>query len=142
MSKYLEIALREVGTKETSGPKATPRIVEYAKHTTLKATSDEVAWCSAFVNWVVDTAGDKGTGSAAARSWLDWGTVVPLAEVEPGDICIFDRKDTSNPQAAHVTFYMETLAGGFLRCVGGNQGDMVKMSNYGVDKLLGIRRAK
>jgi uncharacterized protein (TIGR02594 family) len=142
MIKYLEIALPEVGTKEIAGPKATPRIVEYAKHTSLKATSDEVPWCSAFVNWVVDKAGDKGTGSAAARSWLDWGKVVPMDEIEPGDICIFDRKDKSNPNAAHVTFYVETLVGGFLRCVGGNQGDMVKMSNYGVDKLLGIRRPK
>jgi hypothetical protein len=32
----------------------------------LKATTDEVAWCAAFVNWCLVSAGKKGCNSARA----------------------------------------------------------------------------
>ena len=136
--RYLELAMDELGVHETSGSAATERIVEYAEHTTLKATSDEVAWCSSFANYIVDTAGDKGTHSAAARSWLDWGVV--LSEPHCGCIVIIDRHDASNPNAAHVTFFVaEDFTTGNLQCIGGNQGDRVKMSVFPKSKVLGYR---
>lgn len=137
--KYLFIATNELGVKEVPGGEANPRIVEYDTHTTLKATSDEVPWCSAFANFVVDTAGDEGTHSAAARSWLNWGT--PVLIPERGDIVILDRHDSNNPNAAHVTFFVADLGGGWIKCIGGNQGDCVKYSNFRVEKVLGYRRA-
>lgn len=135
--KFLALAISEIGVKETPGPAATPRINEYAKHTSLKATSDEVAWCSSFANWVVDTAGFKGTGSAAARSWLSWGRAIDSPV--PGCIVVLDRHDANNPNAAHVTFYERNDGPGFIICVGGNQGDMVKRSTYKVAGVLGYR---
>ena len=139
--KYLENAMAELGVHETPGTVATQRIIEYDKHTTLKATSDEIAWCSAFANFVVATSGDVGTGSAAARSWLDWGKV--LDAPAPGCIVVIDRKDANNPIAAHVTFYVcdDTDKNG-IQCIGGNQGDAVKMSIFPKSKVLSYRDVK
>ena len=138
--KYLTIAEKEIGIAEFPGAKANPRIIEYDTHTSLKATSDEVAWCSAFANFVVDTAGDKGTNSAAARSWLNWG--VPIPNPEKGCIVVLDRHDNANPQAAHVCFWVGDLANNMFKAIGGNQGDQVKYSNFSYDKVLGFRKAK
>jgi len=136
---YLDIAEKELGVHEIAGPASTQRIVEYDSHTTLKATSDEIAWCSAFANFVVDTAGDEGTHSAAARSWLFWG--MPIPNPEAGCIVVIDRHDASNPNAAHVTFFVRDNGDGTFKAIGGNQSDSVKYSNFPYEKVLGFRKA-
>lgn len=128
-------ASAEIGVKETPGAAATPRIVEYAKHTSLKATSDEIAWCSSFANFVTDAAGFKGTGSAAARSWLDWG--VPLDKPILGCIVVFKR---GAPPSGHVAICDHPdISNGIIRVVGGNQGDSVKVARFPVADVLGYR---
>ena len=135
--KFLENVLVWVGTKEIPGAVANPDIVKFAQYTTLHATSDEVAWCSSFANYIVETSGYNGTRSAAARSWLDWGKVLDVPT--PGCIVVLDRHDVNNPNAAHVTFYVCDVDENTIQCIGGNQGDMVKPSNYPKSKVLGYR---
>jgi uncharacterized protein (TIGR02594 family) len=133
-----EIAKGEIGVHEVEGAEANPRIVEYASHTTLKATSDEIPWCSAFANYCVDTAGSKGSGSAAARSWLDWGIV--LEKPILGCVVVFERKDANNPNAAHVAICDHPdISNGIIRVIGGNQSDGVTVARSPVDKVLGYR---
>lgn len=137
---YLEEVMVYVGTKEVPGEKANPLIVEFHNHTSLHAQSDEVAWCSAFANYIVDKCGDKGTGSAAARSWLTWGR--ELSAPQPGCIVVLDRKDANNPNAAHVCFYVcDDNDKQYIQCIGGNQGDMVKTSKFPKSKVLAYRDA-
>lgn len=137
--KYLDIAAGEIGVHETVGAAATARILEYGACTSYDHfTSDEIPWCSAFANWVVEMAGDKGTGSAAARSWLSWGEKVDVPKA--GDIVVFDRHDHANPNAAHVAFFVGFVGTEWIRVIGGNQGDMVKYANYPVSGVLGYRR--
>lgn len=139
--KYLEEVMRWIGTKEVKGEVSNPDIVKFASYTSLKATKDEVPWCSSFANFIVQTCGDKGTNSAAAKSWLDWGKV--KTEPSAGDIVVLDRKDANNPNAAHVTFYVcEGTEPNTILCIGGNQGDMVRPSEYSKSKVLGYRDAK
>jgi uncharacterized protein (TIGR02594 family) len=133
--KWLEIAEAEVGVKEIPGTAANPRIVEYAKHTTLKATSDEVPWCSSFVNFCIAEAGMKPTGLANARSWLKWG--VPHTEPRPGCIVVLSRGN--NPQSGHVGFYASDVGNGLIKVLGGNQGDQVKYSNFPKSSVIGYR---
>jgi len=136
--KYLEEVLAWVGTKEIKGAVANPDIVIFDSYTTLKATSDEIAWCSSFANFIVFKTGDIGTRSAAARSWLDWGKVIH--DPTPGCIVIIDRHDDANPHAAHVTFYVcDDVNTDHIQCIGGNQKDMVKMSVFPKSKVLGYR---
>jgi len=133
--KMYNLVQLELGVKETLGSKATARIIEYHKHTTLKATSDEVPWCSAFANFITDTAGFPGTHSAAAISWKKWGVL--LDKPISGCLVLISRKDPSNPMAAHIAFCDHPdISKGMIRCIGGNQGDAVKVSSFSVSKVL------
>lgn len=133
MTPY-EFARNEIGQKEVPGSGNNPRIVEYHATTSLKATSDEVSWCSSFVNWCVKQAGLRGTNSAAARSWLDWGKV--LDKPVEGCIVIFKR---GAPPSGHVAFYVKDVSSELIQVLGGNQSDQVKMSNYKKSDVLGYR---
>lgn len=136
--KIHNVAFGELGVHEVSGSAANPRIVLYAAHTTLKATSDEVPWCSSLANFCTDTAGFPGTRSAAARSWLNWGVVLDKPIL--GCVVIFERKDTSNPHAAHVAICDHPdISNGIIRVIGGNQSDAVTVSRNSVSKVIGYR---
>lgn len=127
---WMNIARKEMGQKEIAGHKDNPRILSYHATTTLKATDDETPWCSSFVNWCLNEVGIKGTNSAAAGSWLHWGT--PSGPV-PGAIvviCSSKRTDRSfSTSGAHVGFLIEETATDF-RLLGGNQGNSVKESLF------------
>jgi uncharacterized protein (TIGR02594 family) len=133
--EVLKIAEAEIGVHETSGPESTARINEYAACTSLKAKSDEVPWCSSFINWVICKAGGKGTNSAMARSWLSWGEPVnPF----PGCIVVFKR---GTYPSGHVAVFLERK-GESISVVGGNQSDRVKVSAYHKADVLGYRWEK
>ena len=135
--KWLEVARREIGVKEYPGPQHNPRIVEYAAHTSLAAKSDEIPWCSSFVNWCMAQARMKGTGSAAARSWLGWG--VELKQPVPGCIAVFRRG--SDPQSGHVAFYV-SHTDKTINVLGGNQSNQVKIAPYKAESRLAYRWPK
>jgi peptidoglycan hydrolase-like protein with peptidoglycan-binding domain len=83
---WYDIALAEMGVKEILGAdKNSRRIIEYHSTTTLGAKTDEVPWCSSFVNWVIKQSGFQGTNNALAKSWSTWGTEVKTPQ--KGDIC-------------------------------------------------------
>lgn len=138
--KIFAIAKAEAGIAEKPGPLANRRIIEYHQSTTLKASSDEVPWCSSFVNWCVLKAGYKPTGSAAARSWLEWGIPVSEDDVRVGDIAIFQRG--LDGASGHVTF-VNKVPNKFseaIECFGGNQNNCVSVKKYPRLLLLGYRR--
>ena len=134
MPKWLDIAYGEIGVKEIQGEEDNPRILEYHSTCLLHATSDEISWCSAFVNWCILKAGMEPTRSAAARSWLTWGR--PLAIPEPGAIAVFQRGSSS--WQGHVGFFL-AYEGRGIKILGGNQSDQVKISVYPTAQLLGYR---
>jgi uncharacterized protein (TIGR02594 family) len=124
--------------REMAGAGINPRLLLYHAETTLKSTSDGVAWCSCFVNYCVAQAGMTGTRSAGARSWHDraWGRHVTNAPQE-GDIAVFGRTDgDGRPAGGHVGFFMADL-GDSIRVLGGNQGNRVKIEDYPKDGKLG-----
>ena len=134
---WMDIARREIGQKEIRGRSHNPRIIQYHKSTSLRASTDEVPWCSSFVNWVVTRAGYKGTNSAAARSWLKWGH--RISGPKPGCIVVFWR-GKKDGWSGHVGFVTDVdLSRDKIRVLGGNQADMVKESWYSTDKVLGYR---
>lgn len=130
---WLVTALGEVGISEVPGIVASPRIVEYHKATTLKATSDEVPWCAAFVNWCLQQNGIAGTRSAAARSFLELGVKTPP---RLGAIVVLRR--SSNPAFGHVGFLLDNF-GGLLQVLGGNQGNRVCIKSFGAASVLDLR---
>lgn len=129
-------AVREIGVKEIPGSKANSRIAEYHSTTTLKSTSDEVSWCSAFVNWCLKAANVRGTGLANARSFLTWGKKVTVPR--KGDICVFWRESTDSWKG-HVGFYAGETSRDII-VLGGNQGNQVCYKKYPKKQLLEFRR--
>jgi len=132
----LTIARGELGVREKPGAEHSARILEYHAATKLKATSDEVAWCSSFCNWVMQQAGIEGTGSAAARSWLSWG--VELERPRVGCIVVLKRGD--NPAQGHVALWLSGHEfNGYMRVLGGNQSGRVCVSRYLESRLISYR---
>lgn len=131
---WYRIARAELGVRETTGTGTTARVREFHAVTTLKATDDETPWCSSFVNWCMQRAGIKGTGSAAARSWLTWG----LALKRPVLGCVVVLKRGASPTSGHVAFYAGE-GDDYLLLLGGNQGNAVKVSRYPRADVLGYR---
>jgi len=131
--EWLVIARGEIGQKEIKGGKHNPRILEYHATTTFKATNDEVAWCSSFVNWCMKQAGYDGTNSAWAKDWLNWGK--KLTKPAYGVIAIIDYGVTEAGvvKGGHVGFVVGKTKNGSLVLLGGNQG---KTGEGSVDERL------
>ncbi len=126
-----------LGVTETPGEKHNWRILEYHQKTSLKATTDEIPWCSSFVNWVLAQCWIKGTNNAMARSFTSWGDSTTR---QVGAITVLWRGSPTSP-SGHVVF----LVGGndleiFL--LGGNQGNRVSVQNYPIGRVLGYRWPK
>jgi uncharacterized protein (TIGR02594 family) len=134
-----EIARGYIGTTEGPGPENNPVIIEmYASVGHDWVEHDSVAWCAAFVGHCLERAGIRSTRQLTARSYLNWGVPVEIADAQPGDIGVIPR-GTSSSQG-HV-FFIERIEGPWVWGLGGNQSDAVNVKRYPVSKLLGIRRA-
>ena len=117
--KYLDIAVAELGQKVVPGTGNNPRIVEYATATTLKASDDETPWCASFVNWCLLRAGLKGTGSARALSFANWGVGCSACL---GAVAVIDYGGGKG----HVAFVVGKTPKNELVLLGGNQSKSVK----------------
>lgn len=129
-----DIAVAEIGVKEILGKDSNNnRILEYHSTTTLGAKTDEVPWCSSFVNWVIKQSGFEGTNNALARSWATWGSAISTPR--KGDIVVIKRKNkdsdtrTGSATGYHVGFYIISNSA-VISILGGNQDNQVKKSNF------------
>lgn len=131
------VALGEYGVAEIIGSGTNPRINTYLRTTSLPAEglTDETPWCSAFVNWAVTQSGARGTGSAAARSWLTWGKKVAVPQL--GTIAVLWR-DLPTSSKGHVAFFVRR-DGANIWLLGGNQGNRVEISKYPAARVLDFR---
>jgi uncharacterized protein (TIGR02594 family) len=96
---------------------------------------DEVAWCAAFVGAMLKRAGYPGSGSLAARSYLNYGRKID--KPEPGCIVVFWRGSPTSWEG-HVAFYVRD-DGSHIRVLGGNQGNAVTEASYPRKQVLGYR---
>jgi uncharacterized protein (TIGR02594 family) len=135
-----QIAKSEIGQKEVGGPQHNSRIVEYHQTVSLKAKTDEVAWCSSFVNWCFLKANlsHLRSGSSMARSWLKFGAPVLEKDVKEGDVVIFWRDKLDGPYG-HVGFVVK-VGSTTVSVLGGNQSNAVNVTKYLKSRVLGYRR--
>lgn len=135
----IEIARGFIGTTEGPGPENNPAIIAmYASVGHDWVEHDTVAWCAAFVGHCLERAGLRSTRKLTARSYLDWGVPVEVADAQPGDIAVIPRGRSS--WQGHV-FFIDRIDGPWVWGLGGNQSDTVNIKRYPVSKLLGVRRA-
>lgn len=133
-----EFALTFYGEKEISGEKDNPKVIQMFNDLGYDGESlkDETSWCAAFANWILMQQGYLYTGKLNARSFLD----LPGETDEPrlGDIVVFWR-EAKDSWKGHVGFFISQL-NGVIYTLGGNQSNMVNISAYNEDRLLGFRR--
>ncbi len=124
--------------------KNTPEIVNFFKeigHSWVK--TDETAWCAAFVNYVLKTAGFPYTGKLNARSFIEIGEAVsvpkPLGSSnEFVDLVILWRESPASWKG-HVGFFIKEREN-LIYTLGGNQSNQIKISAYDRGRLLQYRR--
>lgn len=134
-----DIARGLIGTTEGTGPENNPAIMAmYASVGHDWVEHDDVAWCAAFVGHCLEVAGIRSTRKLTARSYLDWGVPVEVADARQGDIGVIPRGRSS--WQGHV-FFIDRIEGAWVWGLGGNQDDAVNIKRYPVSKLLGVRRA-
>jgi uncharacterized protein (TIGR02594 family) len=135
----VKVAMGELGVKEWPGDRHNPRILEYHRACDSGWKSDEISWCSAFMNWVFKQCEIEGTRSAAARSWARWGES-SMESPKLGDVVVFERKDSS--WQGHVGMFVSQDEGTIL-VLGGNQNNEVNYQRFKKNglrlKLLDIR---
>ena len=133
--QWLALAWRELGTREVKGSASNRRIADFFKdagHPSV--TSDETAWCAAFLGASLERAGIRGTRSLLARSYLAWGE--PLAAFRFGAVAVLTRG--ADPAAGHVGFAVGATEGEIL-LLGGNQSDAVTVERFPWSRVIGLR---
>lgn len=142
VSNPLGIAQQFQGMTEHGNAEALTRFLN--EHSGTVFNNLTVPWCARFVNASLDKAGIKGTGSAAARSFENFGKGVwqrgmskdALADVQPGDIAVFTRKG-----GGHVGFVKAIdPTKGLLEILGGNQSNAVSVAKRSMQDLIAVRR--
>ncbi|WP_010182442.1 TIGR02594 family protein [Aquimarina agarilytica] len=137
-TSLINTALSQYGIKEYQNSQ-NPEILKYF-HEIGKSwvTTDETAWCSAFVNWVAKMNCFVHSGELTARSWANIGTTVNNPSI--GDIVIFWRESLQSWKG-HVGFYIGYSEDRkWIYCLGGNQNNQVNIKAYPSYRLLGFRR--
>lgn len=140
------IAQRFVGVKETPGVASTPLVLAMLQLDHSWPKGDDVAWCSAFVNFVAWLLGLPRSKGLAARSWLRVGEQVALRDAQVGfDVVVLKRGPDPQPgpevldAQGHVGFYAGR-DGDHVLVLGGNQGNAVSIERFPASRVLGVRR--
>jgi uncharacterized protein (TIGR02594 family) len=132
---WLDHAWADLGISEIAGPRGSPRVLACFRDSGHPGiTSDETAWCAAFVGACLNRAGIRPSGSLMARSYLAWGQ--RCSPPRPGAIAVFSRG--SDPSLGHVAFFL-AAAGDEIVVLGGNQSDAVTVTRYPRSRLLDLR---
>lgn len=139
MDKIIQVATKELGISEITGPNHNDRILQYSDDIGISwINDDETPWCSVFMNWVAMKSGVKRSRSAAARSWLNVGFSVD--NPEPGDIVVYWRGNPNSHQGHVGIFFGYSSDKTRIYTLGGNQNNSVSISAYPAERVLDFRR--
>lgn len=122
---WLEYSIAHIGTREAPGAADNRELVADIKTVAPDYQHDSTPWCAGWVSLCLAKAGEKPSQSPLwARSYSEgWG--VKLLGPAVGAIAVKTRTG-----GGHVTFVAGRNRNGILACCGGNQNDMVNISEY------------
>lgn len=128
---WLTEARRHLGVAEVPGPKHSPVIQSWLHKLRAWWVDDETPWCGVFVAACMDTVGiPLPKNWMRAKAWSEWGS--RLSAPITGCVVVFERKG-----GGHVGFVVGRTSNGNLLVLGGNQGNMVKISEFSRDRVVG-----
>ncbi len=136
MAKLIDIASTELGVSEVEGSIHNERILGYAKESGFDwVESDEVPWCSIFLNWVAKKGGMERSKDARAQSWDKVG--VAVKSPVPGDIVLLAEGSTIYHVGIFTGFGKD---GNTVFCLGGNQRNQVSIAPFPAKHIRSFRR--
>lgn len=133
--KWIDKAKTYIGQKEIAGVKSNDWIVNLwaLKDKWLGDDDSKVAWCGAFVRFVLDETGYSTIKTYyRAKDWLKWGQGLPKACA--GCVVVFVRTG-----GGHVGFVVGKDKNNNLLVLGGNQGDAVTIAAFDINRAVGYR---
>ena len=102
-------------------------------------------WCAAFANAVLEESNIESNNAhkypLTARAFLDWGQAISKDDIQPGDVVVFPRGNSS--WQGHVGFFLRKVDVNdveYYAILGGNQSNKVSIKLYRASRALGIRR--
>lgn len=132
---WLALAASEIGTVEGIGKSNNPKVVQYFADAGFAGVKDDAtAWCAAFVGAELHRAGQKPSGSLAARSYETWG----IGLKAPVLGCIATKKRAGSAWQGHVGFVVGADASHVI-LLGGNQGDKVSIASFKRSEFTSFR---
>lgn len=144
LAPWMRPALGWLGLREADGDGDNPIIVSMIREcapSRPRLWRDSTPHCSAFVNFCMKTAGFKGTGSLAARSWLRWGTELRPQEARYGDVVVLWRGvPMPGPVGPGHVGFLDHIEGGMVHILGANQKNRVGVDPYSMRRVLQFRR--
>lgn len=134
-SRIINIADDYIGLSERKHRRQLMNLFDFAF--TRNIDPARTPWCAVFVNSVLKKSGKPTTDSAQSISFLKWGkkTNSPV----PGDVVVLRPGSRY-----HVGFYMGTVVRGgvrYIKVLGGNQSNQVKISYYRPGSVVAYRTA-
>lgn len=127
---WLTLSSKELGVRETPGPRSTPRILEYRRIAGCELHGDdgEVAWCRIYVCAMLALANVPYAQEWMARSVERDLHFVKLSGPALGAICSFWRGSRASG-LGHTGFYRGETRDKVL-VEGGNESDAVRRAFY------------
>lgn len=132
---YLALAFTQLGVKEHKNNR---RIYEYLSVLGFKEDVS-IPWCTSFIAWVLKGSGMDYYSQGMARAWGSYGQDINPVMRRLGDLVVLWRDDPSSSKG-HLGFLIGEDDNRGVYILGGNQSNMVTISPYASDRVLGIRR--
>ena len=130
MKKVISEAKKGKGEKEWIYP-LTEMVEKYHKYSGNNG-SYSTAWCASFVSWALGSSKYDNPKSVASRSYIDHPSLRKINTPVFGAIAVFSdcNKNGKIKRQGHVAFVYGKISGSTYACLGGNQGDRLKVSSY------------
>ena len=133
----LGLASRYLGMNETTDRQA---IAAFLKAGGMGIDPKLEAWCAAFVNSALQQSGIRGSGSAVANSFQNWGAGVPVNQAMPGDVVLETKGKPPGATGGHVGLATGKFSGGKIGMLSGNSSNKVTDKMIPADSDVMVRR--
>ena len=131
---WLEAGINLIGTKEFSGSKDNPIIIDWAKEEggdiASEYTHDSIPWCALFANHILTKVGLKGTETLWALDFAGKWPSIKLAGPAVGAFAPMKRNG-----GGHIMIVVGRDQLGNIMGLGGNQSDAVTIAPFNVSRL-------
>lgn len=131
---WLEAGLKYLGTKEFTGAKDNPTIIDWAKEEggdiAKEYNHDEIPWCALFANHILTKVGLKGTETLWALDFAGKWPCIQLAGPAVGAFAPMKRNG-----GGHITIIVGKDQHGNVMGLGGNQSDAVTIAPFSPSRL-------